>query len=106
MIGPIRRGTIWNLADTDERHPVVVITRDNLIDVLSNVCVAFVTSRVRDVVTQVELGDRNGLWEGCAVNALNLLTVPKAELIGYRGELDIEQLQRLDHGLAVAHSLD
>ena len=40
MKSPIRRGTIWNLVDEDERHPVVVVTRDSLIDVVSNVCVA------------------------------------------------------------------
>ncbi len=85
---------------------MVVVTRDSLIDVLSNVCVAFVTSRVREVVTQVELGHDNGLWEGCAANLLNLLTVPKVELIRYRGELDLEQVQALDQGLTVALGLD
>jgi mRNA-degrading endonuclease toxin of MazEF toxin-antitoxin module len=103
---PIRRGTIWNLAGEDERHPVVVVTRDSLIGVLSNVCVAFVTSRSRDVETQVQLGHENGLWEGCSVNALNLLTVPKSELAAFRGELSIEQLRRLDRGLALALEID
>lgn len=106
MKSPIRRGTIWNLADTDERHPVVVVTRDSLIDVVSNVCVAFVTSDPRKLATQVDLDETNGLWSGCAVNLLNLVTVRKTELIGYRGSLDLVQLQLADHGLRIALQLD
>lgn len=106
MTGPISRGTVWNLITEDERHPVVVITRNSLIDMLSNVCVVFVTARVRDVATQVQLGRENGLWEGCAANALNLTTVPKLELASFRGELTPIQLRQLDDALAVALEID
>jgi mRNA-degrading endonuclease toxin of MazEF toxin-antitoxin module len=102
----MRRGTIWNLADEDERHPAIILTRDRLIDVLSNVCVALVTTRVRDVSTQVHLGAENGLTEGCAVNLLNLVTVPKVDLVRYRGELSLVQQLAVDEATRIALQLD
>ncbi|MGH9024057.1 MAG: type II toxin-antitoxin system PemK/MazF family toxin, partial [Acidimicrobiia bacterium] len=61
-VASLRRGDIW-LADVpgDKRRPVVVLTRNSVLARLSTVLVAPVTSRVRDIPTEVALGPAHGL---------------------------------------------
>lgn len=43
-----------------KRHPVLVVTRDDVIPVLNNVDVGPVTSTVRDIPTCIEVGAERG----------------------------------------------
>ncbi len=83
----------------------MIVTRDRAIPLLRNVCVVAVTSRVRDLPTEVPLGTANGLSRDCVANCDNLFTIPKRALERRRGTLDPEQLRRLDDALRVALDL-
>lgn len=103
---PFARGGVW-WADLDgRRRPAVIVTRDAFCPVLSRLTVAGVTTTRRDVPTEVELGDGNGVAEGSVVNALDLATVSTESLSGYRGELDPGQLAQLDKALRLALGLE
>ena len=56
----VGRSEIW-LADLDKVRPVVVLTRDPLGSILNAVIVAPVTSTVRGVSTEVQVGAEDGL---------------------------------------------
>lgn len=88
------------------RHPVVVVTRQVAIPVLSNVTVALITTSVRGVRTEVPLDESHGLDRESVANCDNLLTVPKSSLAGYRGSLGLTDLGRLNDALRVALELD
>ena len=88
------------------RHPAVVVTRARAIPLLRNVCVVAVTSRIRDLPTEVPLGTANGLARDCVANCDNLFTIPKQSLARRRGSLDPDQLRRLNESLRVALELD
>lgn len=90
---PLRRGEVW-FADVpgDKRRPVVVLTRNSVLPYLTTILVAPVTTRVRDIPTEVRLGPAHGLSCDCAANFDNLTPLPKRTLVRRVGRLDPEQL--------------
>jgi len=88
------------------RHPAVIVTRNRAIPLLRNVCVVAVTSRARDLPTEVPLGPANGLARDCVANCDNLFTLPKRTLDRRRGTLGPDELRRLDDALRIALELD
>ena len=52
----------------DNRPPVLVLTRDEVIDLLSEIIVAPVTRTIRGLRTEVLLTEEDGMPAACAVN--------------------------------------
>lgn len=88
------------------RRPVVVVTRQLVIPVLTSITVAQVTSRVRGIRSEVAVGEAEGLDRDCVVNCDNLSTVPKGALLRRRGALGIARKAELDAALRIALDLD
>lgn len=86
------------------RHPVVVVTRDSAIAVLTSVVCVLITTRVRGHVAEVQVGRDEGLREEGAANCDNVFTLPKAVLRRV-GRLGPAKLHELDGALAVALGL-
>jgi mRNA interferase MazF len=78
----VRRGDVrlFRFPPPDKQRPVVVLTRDSILDHLGRVTVAPVTSTVRGVASEVLLGIEDGMKSPCAVNLHNIITVPKDRL--------------------------
>jgi mRNA interferase MazF len=87
-------------------RPVVVITRQVAIPVLSAVAVAMVTSTVRGIPSEIPLNSEHGLKRPCAANCDNLFTLAKTRLHSRLGSLPAEDLNRLDNALRFALQLD
>lgn len=87
-------------------RPVVVVTRQVAIPVLSSVTVALVTSTVRGIASELPLNSAHGLSRPCAANCDNLLTLAKARLTKRLGSLSFEEAVRLDDALRFALQLD
>lgn len=87
-------------------RPVVIITRQVAIPVLSAVAVAMITSTVRGIPSEVPLNPEHGLKRSCAANCDNLFTLAKARLHNRLGSLPVEDLDRLDNALRFALQLD
>ena len=83
-----------------------MVTRDQAIPVLRNICVAAITSTVRGLPTEVPVGREHGLRRDAVVNCDNLFTVPKRALETRRGSLGPEQLDGLRASLRIALDLD
>ena len=88
------------------RYPVVIVTRQVAIPVLTSVTVALVTTTVRGLRTEVPLGQQHGLDRESVVNCDNVLTVPKSALARHRGRLNLLDVGRLNDALRVALELD
>ena len=80
-------GQVW-WADLGNVRPVVVLTRASLAGRLRRVVVAPVTTTVRGVATEIEVGQREGLEEDCVINVDNLQLVDTDALVHQAGELD------------------
>lgn len=87
------------------RHPVVVVTRETAVPVLSSVVCVLVTTRVRGHVAEVQVGQEEGLREEGAANCDNLFTLPKS-LLRPVGRLGPVKLHELNGALAIALGLD
>lgn len=75
------RGEIW-WADVpgDKVRPVLVLTRERFIPRLNTVLVAPVTTRVRDIPTEVALSAADGLPRACAANFDNVFALRRDRL--------------------------
>jgi mRNA interferase MazF len=101
----IARGDVC-IADIPDvgRHPVVVVTRDTALPVLTSVVCVLVTTRVRGHVAEVQVGQDEGLNQESAANCDNLFTLPTATLRPV-GRLGPAKLHELDGALAIALGL-
>lgn len=84
----------------------MIVTRDRAIPLLRNVCVAAVTSTIRELPTEVPLGAAHGLARECVANCDNLFTLPKTILGRRRGSLGPVEIEVLDEALRVGLDLD
>lgn len=89
-----RRGEIW-LADLDKRRPVVVLTRDPLGRILHSVIVGPVTSTVRGLSTEVELGPQDGIRRPSVVNLDNLQLLARKRLVRRVGRAATATMERI-----------
>jgi mRNA interferase MazF len=82
MAGRIARGEVrmYDFAPPNKKRPVLILTRDHSLSLLSTVTVAPITSTVRGVASEVMLNEEDGMKSACAVNLHNLLTVSQSRL--------------------------
>jgi len=85
------RGEIWWAAAEDQRRPVLVVTRTEAVAVLSGIVVAPVTRTVRNIPTEVHLGEDEGLAVGCAASFDNLQRIRRSALVERIGSLGFRQ---------------
>ena len=78
----MRRGEVrwYRFAAPDKRRPVVLLTRDSVIEYLGEVTIAPITSTIRDIPSEVVLGSADGMPRACAVNLDHVQTVAKGRI--------------------------
>lgn len=102
----ISRGDVWDAEIPGVgTHPVVVVTRDTAIPLLTTLVCVLVTSTFHGHVAEVAVGDEVGLERDSAANCDNLFTLPKRVLVRRRGALGPVKLRELDRALSIALGL-
>jgi mRNA interferase MazF len=105
--GLIRRGDVWDAQIPGAGlHPVVVVTRDTAVPVMTSLLCVLITSTIRGHVAEVVLGKPEGLHHESAANCDNIFTLPKSTLTRSRGRLRHRKLAELDNALMIALGLD
>ena len=104
MARGVSRGDIWlyRYAPPDKRRPVLVLSRQDAIDVLSTVIVAPITSTRHGIESEVDLGVDHGLKKPCAANLDHVTTVKKSDLRRYVYTLPPALMAAVCRALAVA----
>lgn len=104
MARELNRGEVWlyTFSPPDKRWPVVVLTRQEVIPLLSTVMVAPITSAIRGAPSEVVVGTDAGLKHDSAVNLDHVQTVPKAALRQFLGSLGRHKMGQVCRALAVA----
>jgi mRNA interferase MazF len=97
----VRRGEVW-LAQLDKVRPVVVLTRDPLGRLLSSVIVAPVTSRVRQLSTEVPVGPEDGIRHPSVANLDNVQLISRERFVRRVGHVRPATMSSLCSALAVA----
>ena len=83
-------------------RPVVILTRDSVVNTIGALVVALVTRTVRQLPTEVVLGRRQGLPVRCVANLDNVLTVPRQRLKRLMGACDADKVGKLNQAIKVA----
>jgi len=104
----VNRGDIWiiNLGGSAGRRPVLVLTRQNVIEYLNKVAVAEITTKGKGYPTEYYIDQKANLPKPSFVQADNLHTVPKNLLEKYIGTLDAETMRAVSHRVVLALELE
>ncbi len=94
----------YKFAHPDKQRPVLILTRDSVLDYLGEVTVAPITSTVRDIPSEVFLSRADGMAHDCAVNCDHLQTVSTGKI----GALitSLPRTRMADVGRAIRFALD
>lgn len=95
-----------HVAQLDKARPVVVLTRELVRPHLARVTVAPITTTVRGLSTEVQVGPANGLDHPCVVSCDNIVTVPAITLGRQLGFLLPAQEVALTAAIRAAFDLD
>jgi mRNA interferase MazF len=88
----------------DKKRPVLILTRDSVLEYLGEVTIAPITSTIRNIPTEVYLSKADGMPRDCAVNCDHLQTVSKGKI----GSLitSLPPAKMVDVGRAIRFALD
>lgn len=70
----------YNFTQPDKKRPVLILTRNSVLEYLNEVTIAPVTSTIRDIPSEVFLSKDDGMQKDCAVNCDHIQTVAKAKI--------------------------
>ena len=101
----VRRGEIrwYEYAAPDKRRPVLLLTRDSVIDSLGEVIVAPLTTRIRAIPTEVVLTpDDDGMPAACAINLDHVSLARRPRIGALLTTLRVERWPEVEHALLVA----
>lgn len=103
----MRRGEVWwaDLPAPAGRRPVVLLSRNEAYAVRELVTVTPVTTRIRQIPTEVPLGEKEGLPKKCVANLDTVTTIPKRTLTERITTLAPEKLSAVDAALKFALGL-
>ena len=78
----MRRGEIrwYKFQHLDKNRPVLILSRDPVIEYLGEVTIAPVTTTIRDIPSEVLLTKADGMPQECVVNCDHLQTVSKGKI--------------------------
>ncbi|PKN62916.1 MAG: PemK family transcriptional regulator [Deltaproteobacteria bacterium HGW-Deltaproteobacteria-15] len=78
----MKRGEIrWHkFTQPDKQRPVLILTRDSVLEYLGEVTIAPITGTVRTIPSEVFLSKADGMPRDCAINCDHLQTVSKAKI--------------------------
>ncbi len=86
-----RQGEIWWAEVEEARRPVLVVTRSEAIEVLTGIVVAPITRTIRQIPTEILLGEAEGLREDCVASFDTLQRIRRSVLTKKAGELGLRR---------------
>lgn len=94
----------YKFANPDKKRPVLILTRDSVLEYLGEITVAPITSTIRDIPSEVFISNADGMPRDCAVNCDHLQTVSKGKI----GSLitSLPSVKMVDVGRAIRFALD
>ena len=89
----------------DKKRPVVILTRNSILEYMNEVTVAPITSTVRDIPSEVFLSSQDGMNTDCAINCDHIQTVSKSKIGSVITTLSKEKLIEIQKAVGFALSL-
>ena len=102
----MKRGEIrwYKFKTSDKRRPVLIMTRNSILEYLDEVTVAPITSTIRNIPSEVSLSKSDGMPRDCVINFDHIQTVSKNKIGPLIATLSPERLEEVRD--AISFSLD
>jgi len=103
----MKRGEVrwYKFKSPDKKRPVVILTRDSILEYLGEVTVAPVTSTIRDIPSEVFLSKQDGMPNDCAINCDHIQTASKSNVGSLITTLSHEKLGKIRNAICFAVNL-
>ena len=100
----LRRGEVrwYEFARPDKKRPVVILTRESVLEYLGEATIAPITRTVRGIPSEVPLGRSDGLPEPCAVNLDHVQTVGRGRIGALITTLSTQRMAEVREALLFA----
>ena len=103
----MKRGEIrwYKFKAPDKKRPVLILTRDSILEYLGEVTVAPITSTIRDIPSEVLLSKYDGMPKNCAINFDHIQTVSKGKVGSFISTLSPQKMEQVRQAILFALSL-
>jgi mRNA interferase MazF len=103
----MRRGEIrwYKFKAPDKKRPILILTRDSILEYLGEVTAAPITTTIRDIPSEVFLSKNDGMLEDCAINFDHIQTVSKGKIGSLIATLSPEKLEQVRKAILFALNL-
>ncbi|MDP3296155.1 MAG: type II toxin-antitoxin system PemK/MazF family toxin [Thermodesulfovibrionia bacterium] len=103
----MKRGDVrwYKFKSPDKKRPVVILTRNTILDYLGEITVAPITSTIRNIPSEVLLSRVDGMHNNCAINCDHIQTVSKAKIGSLITTLSKEKLVEIRNAVCFALNL-
>ena len=103
----MKRGDVrwYKFKHPDKKRPVVILTRNSILEYLGEVTIAPVTSTMRDIPSEVLLSRLDGMHNDCAINCDHIQTVSKSNVGSMITSLSKEKLSEVRDAINFALNL-
>lgn len=102
----MRRGELWLAEVGHKPRPVLVVTRDAVLDVRANVTVVEITTHARGLTVEVPVNTAAGIEQSSVINCDGLHTVSQRSLTRRLGAVDDDVLDDVCSAIAIALGCD
>ena len=103
----MKRGEIrwYKFQSPDKKRPVLILTRDSVLEYLGEVTIAPITSTIRDIPSEVYLSSQDGMPRDCAINCDHIQTVAKGRIGSLITTLSSDKLREVSNAIFFALDL-
>jgi len=103
----MKRGEIrwYRFARPDKKRPVLILTRNSILEYLGEVTIAPITSTIRNTPSEVFLSKHDGMTRDCAINCDHIQTVSKSKIGTPITAVSAEKMKEVRRAIAFALSL-
>ncbi len=103
----MKRGEIrwYKFKAPDKKRPVLILTRDSILEYLGEITVAPITATIRDIPSEVFLSKQDGMIKDCAINFDHIQTVSKGKIGSLITTLSIDKLEQVSAAIKFALNL-
>ncbi|GBE04157.1 MAG TPA: type II toxin-antitoxin system PemK/MazF family toxin [Nitrospirae bacterium] len=78
----MKRGEVrwYKFKSPDKKRPIVILTRNAILEYLGEVTVAPITSTIRSIPSEVSLSTEDGVKNNCVINCDHIQTVSRSKI--------------------------
>ena len=103
----MKRGEIrwYKFRAPDKKRPVLILTRDSILEYLGEVTVAPITSTIRGIPSEIFLSKDDGVARDCAINFDHIQTVSNGKIGALITALSTQKLEQVREAIIFAVNL-